>query len=103
MELSMKVKTQFLLNLRLHLVAVVGPYQSSAFSWYSWIFNCFQIFFPVFIFSKLGGGIGTFYLGATKRWKMVSRKESIPAAPTIPQNPKNSVSRFNSCHILRPT
>ena len=49
----MKVKTQFLLNLRLHLVAVVGPYQSSAFSWYSWIFNCFQIFFPVFIFSWL--------------------------------------------------
>ena len=65
------------------------------------IFTCFLIFFLDFL--KLDGGIGTFYPGAMKRWKMVSRKERIPAPPTIPQNAKNSVSRFNSCHILRPT
>ena len=37
------------------------------------------------------------------RWKMVRRKESIPAAPTIPQKAKKAVLRSSSCHMLRPT
>ena len=99
----MEVKTQFLLNLRLHLVTVINQVPFLGIPDFQ-LFSDFLPglhFFPTVL--KLGGGIGTLYLGATKRWKMVSRKESIPAPPTIPQNAKNSVSRFNSCHILRPT